>query len=319
MLVACDLFTSSIKFQRLETPSYKKIKKKLKQIKILKVLPEKKNNLNLENVEVYWGNRITTDLINKMPKLKWIHYGSTGISKKIHEAVLKKKIMVTNTQKTFSSAVSGTVLSFMFSLARGVYYCNFLKNKKKLSRVNFDKITEYIQDVYGQNILIVGLGEIGSKVARSCSALEMNVFSVKKKTKKIPSFIKKNYKLSNLTKAVRNKDFIVSFLPLTDETEKVFNKKVFNAMKKNSIFINVGRGGTVNEKDLLNALRKKKIFGAGLDVVEKEPIKSNSPFLSMKNVMVTPHIAGVTNKYWDDQILLFSENLKTYSSIKKGY
>ena len=92
MLVACDLFTSSIKFQRLETPSYKKIKKKLKQIKILKVLPEKKNNLNLENVEVYWGNRITTDLINKMPKLKWIHYGSTGISKKIHEAVLKKKL-----------------------------------------------------------------------------------------------------------------------------------------------------------------------------------------------------------------------------------
>ena len=120
-------------------------------------------------------------------------------------------------------------------------------------------------------------------------------------------------------------------MPLTDETEKVFNKKVFNAMKKNSIFINVGRGGTVNEKDLLNALRKKKIFGAGLDVVEKEPIKSNSPFLSMNNVMVTPHIAGVTNKYWDDQILLFSENLmrykrnqklknlKTYSSIKKGY
>ena len=122
-----------------------------------------------------------------------------------------------------------------------------------------------------------------------------------------------------------------NIMMLTDETEKVFNKKVFNSMKKNSIFINVGRGGTVNEKDLLNALRKKKIFGAGLDVVEKEPIKSNSPFLSMNNVMVTPHIAGVTNKYWDDQILLFSENLmrykrnqklknlKTYSSIKKGY
>ena len=66
-------------------------------------------------------------------------------------------------------------------------------------------------------------------------------------------------------------------MPLTDETEKVFNKKIFNAMKKNSIFINVGRGGTVNEKDLLNILRKK-IFGAGLDVVEKEPIKKQFAF-----------------------------------------
>ena len=131
--------------------------------------------------------------------------------------------------------------------------------------------------------------------------------------------------------AVKNKDFVVSLLPLTDETKNIFNKKIFNAMKKNSIFINVGRGGTVNEKDLVNILRRKKILGAGLDVVSKEPIESNSPFLNMKNVIVTPHIAGVTNKYWDDQISLFSENLmryknnsklknlKTYTSIKEGY
>ena len=331
MLVACDLFSSSIKFQRIEKSALKKIKKKLKKVKILKIYPEKKINTNLKNVEIYWGNRITSDLINQMPNLKWIHYGSTGISRKIHESVLQKKIKVTNTQKIFSPAVSGTVLSFIFSLARGVHYCNSLKNEKKLNRFNFDKISEDIQDVYGQNILIVGLGEIGLKIAKTCNALEMNVSSIRKNIKNIPSFIKKNYKLNNLKKAVKDKDFIVSLLPLTDKTREIFDKKIFNVMKKNLIFINVGRGGTVNEKDLLNALKTKKILGAGLDVVTNEPINSKSPLLKLKNVLITPHIAGVTNKYWDDQILLFSKNLmryknnqklknlKNYSSIKEGY
>ena len=331
MLVGCDLFSSSIKFQRIEKSVHKIIKKKINNIKIFKVFPEKRNNFDLKKIEIYWGNRITTDMIKKMPSLKWIHYGSTGISKKIYKIVSKKKIKVTNTQGTFNSAVCGTVLSFMFSLARGVNYCNFLKSKKKMNRKNFDKISQDIQDVFGQNILIVGLGEIGSKIAKTCQALNMKIFSVKKNKKKIPSFIKKNYQLNNLIGAVKNKDFVVSLLPLTDETKNIFNKKIFNAMKKNSIFINVGRGGTVNEKDLVNILRRKKILGAGLDVVSKEPIESNSPFLKMKNVIVTPHIAGVTNKYWDDQISLFSENLmryknnsklknlKTYTSIKEGY
>jgi phosphoglycerate dehydrogenase-like enzyme len=331
MLVACDLFSSSIKFQRINDIAFKKIKKKIKNIQIIKIVPERTNNLDLKNVEIYWGNRITSDLIEKMPNLKWIHYGSTGISKKIYKPVFKKKIKVTNTQKTFSSAVSGTVLSFMFSLARGVHYCNFLKNNKRLTRFYFDKISQDIQDVYEQNILIVGLGDIGLKIAKTCKALEMNVSSINKNGKKIPTYIKQNYKLDNLINAVKDQDFIVSLLPLTNNTKEIFDKKIFGAMKKKSIFINVGRGGTVNEKDLIDALKKNKILGAGLDVVTNEPINSKSPFLKLKNVLVTPHIAGVTNKYWDDQILLFSENLmryknnhklknlKNYSSIKEGY
>ena len=122
MLVGCDLFSSSIKFQRIEKSIHKIIKKKINNIKIFKVFPEKRNNFDLKKIEIYWGNRITTDMIKKMPSLKWIHYGSTGISKKIYKIVSKKKIKVTNTQGTFNSAVCGTVLSFMFSLARGVNY-----------------------------------------------------------------------------------------------------------------------------------------------------------------------------------------------------
>ena len=83
-------------------------------------------------------------------------------------------------------------------------------------------------------------------------------------------------------------------------------------MKETSFFINVGRGKTVVEDDLIEALKSNTIAGAGLDVFEKEPLSKNSPLWKLKNVIITPHIAGFSNQYWDRQRKLFSENLKRY-------
>jgi phosphoglycerate dehydrogenase-like enzyme len=145
--------------------------------------------------------------------------------------------------------------------------------------------------------------------------MEMEVFAVKQKINIAPNFVKKIYKLKELRKAVKNKYYVINLLPLTNKTKNIFNKKIFMSMKKTSFFVNVGRGDTVNENDLLNALKRKNFCGAALDVMVQEPIKDDSPFLKQKNVIFTPHIAGVTNKYWLDQYLLFSKNLVRY---KKG-
>ena len=91
MIIACDLFSSSIKFQRINNTILSKFKKKIKKIKIIKVNPAQKNYKNLQGIEVYWGNRINNKLINEMPNLKWIHFASTGINKDIHDQVKKKK------------------------------------------------------------------------------------------------------------------------------------------------------------------------------------------------------------------------------------
>ena len=332
MYIGCDLFSSSIKFQRIDKLTLSKIKKKIKSDKIIEVIPEKREQKNLDKVEIYWGNRINSNLIKKMPNLKWIHFASTGINKDIYEQIKKKKIKVTNTQNLYSSAVSSTVLSFIFSLARGTHYCNFLRAEKKLNRFHFDKISNSIQDVYFQSILIVGLGEIGNKIAKVCNSLGMKIFAIKKKSvMKKPKYVKKIFQLKKLKKAVSGKDYIVNLLPVTNKTKNIFNKNIFNSMKKNSIFINVGRGGTVNERDLLKVLKKNRISGAGLDVMVNEPISMKSSFLKLKNVIITPHIAGVTNNFWDKQISLFFENLirykrnsnlqylKNFSNIKEGY
>lgn len=331
MYIGCDLFSSSIKFQRIENFVLKKIKKKFKNIKIIEIIPENKKQKNLDKIEIYWGNRISSKLIQRMPNLKWIHYASTGFSKEIYNQVLKKNIKVTNTQNMFSNAVASTVFSYIFSLARGVHHCQSLKVEKKLNRKNFDKISENIQDVFNQKILIVGLGGIGKKMTKICKAMGMEISVIKKNANTVPSFIKKVLKLGNLKEAVKDIDYVVNILPLTEKTNNIFNKNIFKSMKKTSFFINVGRGGTVNEKDLLSAIKTNKILGAALDVMKEEPVKIKSPFLKQKNVIITPHIAGVTNNYWPDQFSLFSENLlrykkklklanlKNFSNLKEGY
>lgn len=331
MYIGCDLFSSSIKFQVITNSVLIKLKKNFKNIKIVKIKPEKNNNKKLNKIEIYWGNRINNKLISKMKNLKWIHYASTGFNSEIYNVIKENKIKVTNTQKVFSNAVSATVFSYIFSLARGVHYCNFLKKKGILNRKNFDKILPNIQDVYKQKILIVGFGDIGKKIASTCRSMNMEVYAIKKNINKSSKLVKKFFKISKLKDAVFDKDFIINLLPYTDRTKNIFNNKIFRAMKKTSFLINAGRGGTVNEKDLLKAVNKKMFFGAALDVLESEPIKKSSPLLKNPNIIITPHIAGVTNDFWNDQYNLFSKNLvrykkgakllnlKNYNNIKEGY
>ena len=125
-----------------------------------------------------------------------------------------------------------------------------------------------------------------------------------------------NFTLEQMPQIISDFDFVINILPHSKETDKIFNKFIFSKMKKSSFFINVGRGKTVVEKDLIQALKHKTIAGAGLDVFENEPLSKNSELRRLQNVIVTPHIAGYTKKYWKLQKKLFSENLDRYLSIQ---
>jgi phosphoglycerate dehydrogenase-like enzyme len=107
-------------------------------------------------------------------------------------------------------------------------------------------------------------------------------------------------------------DFIVNTLPDTPQTHHLFNETMFRAMKPASFFVNVGRGGTVNEQDLIRALKKGWIGGAGLDVFETEPLPESSPLWQLENVILTPHVSGFTPEYDDRATDLFAENLRRY-------
>lgn len=314
MKIACDLFTSSIKFQVITKVVLKKIKKNFPNIEIVNT-KDKKFLKKISTIDIYWGNRIDINLIKKMANLKWIHYGSTGVNSRVLEIANKKKIIVTNTRRFFDEAVASTVLAFIFMMARGINFSFYLKNNKRLKRSFYNNITENIQNVFGEKILFVGFGGIAKKIAKICKAMNMEVFAIKKNKTKIKGI--KLYSIGNLKKAAKGKNYIVNLLPYTKETKKIFDIAFFSQMDKNSFFINAGRGETVNEVDLVTAIKKKLFLGAALDVVENEPIQTSSRLLKFKNIIVTPHIAGITNDYWVKQYDLFFNNLKKFKRSVK--
>ena len=315
-VIGCDLF---LDLDIFNVPKH--FLNELKENYIVKeVNTYDSNDVDISDIEIYFGNRINLDLIERMPNLKWIHFGSVGVDKVLD---MNKDIIVTNSKGTMDEALSCSALSLMFSLARGVNHCYDLRFKKDLSRNSMNEHFDKLQNLYNQKILIVGCGSVGNKVSLVCEAMGMDVIKMTSKDD-----------LNSLCDLVADVDFTLNLLPYTEKTKSIFNKKVLGKMKNNSYFINVGRGETVVEKDLVEALQNNWIGGAGLDVFENEqklpksPLNDDSPLWDMNNVIITPHIAGWSNDYWNKQISLFRDNLKRYEeseemlniiNLKRGY
>ena len=151
-------------------------------------------------------------------------------------------------------------------------------------------------ELWGKNILIAGFGRIGQALIKRCLGFEMNVFVYDPyvNDEKINSLSGK--KVNDLKEAVKEMDAISLHMPLNDETKNIVNYDLLRSMKTNCIVVNAARGGIINEVDLDKALRENLIFGAGLDVFETEPPKSDNPLLKNDKVFLSPHTAAFTEE-----------------------
>ena len=151
-------------------------------------------------------------------------------------------------------------------------------------------------ELWGKNILIAGFGRIGQALIKRCLGFEMNVFVYDPyiNDEKIKSLGGK--KVNDIKEAVKEMDAISLHMPLNDETKNIINYDLLRSMKTNCIVINAARGGIINEIDLDKALRENLIFGAGLDVFETEPPKSENPLLKNDKVFLSPHTAAFTEE-----------------------
>jgi phosphoglycerate dehydrogenase-like enzyme len=247
-----------------------------------------------QDATIYWGDKFNLDHFKKMPNLKWVHLSKTGYGK----FDFPQGVVVTNTPNS-SEGVAEYALSIILHLLRGL-------NKMTLDRKSFDSNVDYILPFSKVRCLVVGQGNIGKQLKNLLGAIDIKV-SIIDKT---------NFKyLSNL---VKNNHFVINCLPLNNSTKDCFNSSVFSSMESNSYFINVGRGETVNENDLLYVLNNNLIGGAFLDVIKNEPLDKNKPFhqtlLKTPNLTISPHIANALKSSLDIQIKSFIFNMLKYKS-----
>ena len=151
-------------------------------------------------------------------------------------------------------------------------------------------------ELWNKNFLIAGFGRIGQSLIKRCLGFEMNVYVYDPYVSKEKIESMGGKKLENLEETIKSMDVISLHMPLTEKTKNLINYELLKKMKKNCIIINAARGGIINETDLDKALNENLIFGAGIDVFEKEPPDDNNPLLKNEKVFLSPHTAAFTEE-----------------------
>jgi phosphoglycerate dehydrogenase-like enzyme len=175
------------------------------------------------------------------------------------------------------------------------------------------KDRQHPREVAGANLGLIGVGSIGARVAQMATALGMRVIAVREHMEKErPEGVEAVYPPSELNDLLSQSDYVVVAAPLIGATQGLMNAARLSAMKPSAFLINVGRGPQVDDAALVEALAKRQIAGAALDVFEREPPPPESPLWGAENLLITPHTAGLTEKLWHRHYELFSDNLRRY-------
>ena len=242
--------------------------------------------------------------------LQWVQTWAAG-AESLPKELMEHPCVLTNMQRVFAPVIAETAIALMLSLTRGLAQHaipNFRMRKWEGARAP-------LEDLYGKILGIVGLGGIGTETARRANyGFSMRVFATDPKPLPRPDFVELLREPAWLMEMVSQADVLMSAAPLTSETRGMFNDAVFQRMKRTAYFINVSRGGLVDQDALVRALKGDLIRGAGLDVATPEPLPPGHALWDCPNLVITPHNSGGAPIRQVRLIALVAENVRRYAA-----
>ena len=255
----------------------------------------------------------SVDTIKAATSCKWVQHWAAGVEKLPRE-LMEHPCVLTNMARVFAPVIAESAFSLLLSLTRGLVADSFPGFQKR-SWPAPAKSSVPLVDLYEKTIGLVGLGGIGTEIGRRAAlGFGMKVIAVDAKPLPRPDWVAELREPSWLMKMVPQVDVLVSAAPHTKQTEKMFNDSVFRAMKKSAYFINVSRGGLVDQEALARALKQGTIQGAGLDVTTPEPLPAEDPLWTCPNLAITPHNSGVAPVRQVRLVSLVAENVRRYAN-----
>lgn len=251
---------------------------------------------------------IDRELIDKGKNLKIISTYSVGFDHIDVQYAKKRKIRVGYTPEVLTNATADLAFSLMLDVTRRVSEGDRLIRKGGWKQI-FGPYDYVGNDLQGKTLGIFGLGRIGTAFAKRAKSFEMNIIYHNRNPLPKSKERKFGAMFVSFEKLIKESDIISIHVPYNNETHQLFDKTVFRKMKKTSFLINTARGKIINEKDLIYALKKKLIAGAGLDVFELEPIGKSHPFVKLDNIILSPHIGSSTKETRSKMAQITIDNL----------
>lgn len=246
------------------------------------------------------------DVLALAPEVRWVHIRSAGVDGSVHPELADRPLVVTNGRGVFSRSLAEFVMAAVF---------HFAKDLRRLTRNQERRLWEGHAPllVSGQTMGIVGFGDIGRATAEMARAMGMRVVALRRTATADP-LVDAIFPPARLHELMAASDVVVVATPLTRETRGLIDAAALAAMKPTAILVNVGRGPVVQEQALAEALQRRAIGGAALDVFETEPLPPESPLWDLENVLLSPHCADQTPGWLENAMTCFLQNLQRFNA-----
>lgn len=288
--------------QGLTTEQQRRMVESCPEAEVLFVAGEEALAAALPEAEVV-GGVVPRHLLPLARRLRWVHNFPAGAEPLLYPELRGSSVILTTSKGAHAMPISEHCLTFMLMFTHNLPAFMSMQKEGRWER-------PFIDELAGKTVGIVGLGNIGRELARRCSVgFGMRVVGAARRARPV-EHVDRVYGPGELHGLLGESDFVCCILPGTPDTRGLIGEPELRAMKSTAYLINVGRGQHVDTAALLRALREGWIAGAGLDAMDPEPLPADHPLRQMPNVIITPHLAGLTRGTRDRGTTRFVENLK---------
>jgi phosphoglycerate dehydrogenase-like enzyme len=280
----------------------------------------------LPDAEIVFSWLHGRDMLDRARRLRWFHAPSAGVGAFLTPGVLARGPIVTNSRGVHAVPIAEHVMGFLVALARGFRAALAEQMAGGMRDDRWESAAGGVpRELAGLTLGLFGYGAIGREVARRAASFGMRIIALKRHPERAETWdaewlaalglpaedptVAAVFGPGDLARFLSEADVVVVAAPLTPETAGVFDANAFAGMKPGAWFVNVGRGKIHREDALIAALRSGRLGGAGLDVFEAEPLPPESELYSLDNVILTPHVSGLSSAYWGRAMRLFEANL----------
>ncbi len=261
--------------------------------------------------DMLWADVVTghpsRGMLSNAENIKWVHLQSAGVDGYTDKAIYANPdVILTRTADVFAVPIAEHTIGMMLALTRQMAMYIRQQVEHDWNR-HEDKL-----ELFGSTVLMLGTGSLAAETVKRLHAFGCKIHGVRRDATKPANGYDKIYPQEQLLDALKEADYIVNTLPHVEETTAYLGPEEFAVMKKRAILVNVGRGKTTDTGALVEALQSGKIYGAGLDVTDPEPLNADSPLWDMPNVIITPHSSGFSDNAGIRRFNCFVEQLKKY-------
>ncbi|MGB7034171.1 MAG: D-2-hydroxyacid dehydrogenase [Xanthobacteraceae bacterium] len=274
------------------------------QFALFRDAAEVKGDIADVDVMMMFGLELRDRMLSGAPRLQWIQSLATGVDHFLRAPSLKPEVLITSGRGIHGAPMREQVVYMMMAVSRDAAR----QVEDHQHRIWQRRLWSTL---YGKRAAIVGTGVVGAAIAEMLKAFGMRTIGVSRAPRVEKSF-DAMLPMEQLRDAAAKADYLINVLPATAVNLNLFDGAVFAAMKPSAYYISAGRGQTVDEAALIDALRERRIAGAAFDVFQTEPLPPDSPFWSLPNVFITPHVGGYIVEYEDFIMPLIVDNMRAF-------